>query len=92
MYTPNRLVYTLKPFKRSASTHMKVTEHVKKKSEKTFEVCESENSSTCTKYIVTSVHVWKTTKKKDNQNHVCILLHREALSVIRCVLLQAYSY
>lgn len=30
--------------------------------------------------------------KKDNQNHVCILLHREALSVIRCVLLQAYSY
>lgn len=34
----------------------------------------------------------KQTKKKDNQNHVCILLHREALSVIRCVLLQAYSY
>lgn len=31
-------------------------------------------------------------QKKDNQNHVCILLHREALSVIRCVLLQAYSY
>lgn len=58
----------------------------------TFEALEIENSSSCTKYIATSVHVWKTTKKKDNQNHVCILLHREALSVIRCVLLQVYSY
>jgi len=64
-------------------------QHIKKQSEKTFEACE--NSSSCTKYIITSVHIWKTTKK-DNQNHVCILLHREALSVIRCVLLQAYSY
>lgn len=40
----------------------------------------------------TSGKTTKTTTKKDNQNHVCILLHREALSVIRCVLLQAYSY
>lgn len=40
----------------------------------------------------TSGKTTKTTTKKDNQNHVCILLHREALSVIRRVLLQAYSY
>lgn len=31
-------------------------------------------------------------QKKTIKNHVCISLHREALSVIRCVLLQAYSY
>jgi len=39
-----------------------------------------------------STRLEKKDKKKDNQNHVCILLHQEALSVIRCVLLPAYSY
>lgn len=34
--------------------------------------------------------MWKKNTKTDNQNHVCILLHREALSVIRWVLLQAF--
>lgn len=68
--------------------------HRKKESKKPLKHVESENSSSCTKYIVTSVHVWENhkQKKQDSQNHVCILLHREALSVIHCVLLQAYSY
>lgn len=72
-----------------------LTSHKKEESEKTFlKQCESEKkSSSCTKYIVTSVTRLEKTTKKDNQKtHVCILLHREALSVIRCILLQAYSH
>lgn len=38
-----------------------------------------------------STHPEKNTKKGQKKS-LCILLHREALSVIRCVLLQAYSH
>lgn len=41
--------------------------HIKKESEKTFEACERENSSSCTKYIVTSVHVWKNHRKRQSK-------------------------
>lgn len=88
MYT-KWTVYTLKPLNVAYQPTWKWSTTHKERIWKTFEAYE--NSSSRTKYIVTSVHVWKN-HKKDNQNHICILVHREALSVIRCVLLQEYSY
>lgn len=82
-------IYTLKS---SKPTWKWSTTHEERIGEETFlSNARIENWSSCTKYIVTSVHIWKKPQRKTIKNHVCMLLHREALSVIRCVLLRAYS-
>lgn len=37
-------------------------------------------------------NVWKNHKKRQSKPRMHLVIHREALSVIRCILLQAYSH
>lgn len=85
-----RTIYTLKPFNNPCEKWL--TSHKERIWKNTRSMWELRIHPHVQNTLSLQYTVWKTTKQKDNQNHVCILLHREALSVIRCVLLQAYSH